>query len=133
MIRSTRIPAILNKVCDDVLESCLLVTAEGELLGVSHAAASPPLQNPADLTSLLADIASQYQRLGEDFGRSSHMNCLVLEMEQRVVGISACSGIDCLVVGLAPSDAPLGLLRARLQALAAYVQDSLSTLTEGGS
>lgn len=140
MIRSTRIPSILNKVCDETIESCLLITAEGELLGVSHhtpsdSTASTTLpHHPSDLTSLLADIASQYQQLGEDYYSSQQqphnsMNCLILELEERVVGIAACAGIDCLVVGLGPSDAPLGLLRARLQALATYVQESLSSLT----
>ena len=134
MIRSTCIPSVLNRICDDTIVSALLVTADGELLGASS---KNNTKNSESFGTLLADIAMDYQRLGEEFAAvddvhcsKSHMQCLLLEMDQGLIGISACVGIDCFVVAVAKPHAPPGLLKARLQTLATHVQESISTLTE---
>jgi hypothetical protein len=78
-----------------------------------------------------------YQRLGEEYAgidatqrSKSHMQCLLLELDLGLVGVSSCLGTDCLVLAVAKSDAPPGLLKARLQTVAVYVQEALSTITE---
>ena len=111
MIRSTHIPIILNRICDDTrIRSALLVTADGELLGASATVALtsplPQLPPPESLGTLLTDIAWDYQRLGEEYATlhpdttstttasssssSSTMECIFLEMEYGTVGISSC-------------------------------------------
>jgi hypothetical protein len=133
MIRSTRIPSVLNRICDDSVMSALLVTADGELLGASN---KNPQRNPESFGTLLADIAIDYHRLGEEFSAvddnaerpKSHMECLLIEMDLGLVGITSCSG--CFVIAVAKPDTPPGLMKARLQTLAVHVQESLSALTE---
>jgi hypothetical protein len=135
MIRSTRIPYVLNRICDDTIVSALLVTVDGELLGASTKTIQ---KNPESFGTLVADIALDYHRLGEEFAAAdgvvhrskSFMQCLLIEMDLGLVGVAACSGIDCFVVAVAKADAPPGLVKARLQTLAIHVQESLSTLTE---
>ena len=134
MIRSTCIPSVLNRICDDTIVSALLVTADGELLGASSKNAQ---KNAEAFGTLLADIALDYHRLGVEFAAAddvhrskSHMQCLLLEMDLGLVGIASCSGIDCFVIAVAKPDAPPGLVKARLQTLAVHVQESLSILTE---
>ena len=134
MIRSCRIPPVLNRICDETIHSTLLVTNDGELLGSST---NNQTKDPEAFGTLVADIAMDYVRLGQDFAdvdavqrNKSHMQCLLIEMEQGLIGISSCLGIDCLVIAVAKHDAPPGWVKARLQALAVYVQEALSTLTE---
>ena len=143
MIRSCRIPQILSRICDDsVIESAMLVTSDGELLGTTSTTFVNPegqRESMEHLGTLIADIAVDYQRLGEEYGtidstttlsKKSHLQCLLLEMEQGLIGVSGCVGIDCFVIGLAGPSAPPGMIKAKLQALAEHVQEALSPLTE---
>lgn len=154
MIRSCRIPPILNRVCDDVIHSAFLVTADGELLGSStkkstlalfppNATEGSPTSSSStvaveNLGTLIADIAVDYQRLGEEYlgldgqqrSNKSSLQCLLMELELGLVAVSSCGGFDCLVIAIASPTAPLGLLKARLQTLALYVQEALSPLAE---
>ena len=217
MIRSTRIPPILNRICDDVVHSALLVTADGELLGASTKRSAASLFPPTAVTSttdnnnnnnnntidmmdnlgtLIADIAVDYQRLGEEYvgiennhnnnnnknggtsssqqqqqqqqqqqnqlsrgssgsggnnttasgssnitntnnntntniGKSSsQLQCLLVELELGLVAVSSCGSFDCLVIAIAAPNAPLGVLKAKIQTLAVYVQEALSPLAE---
>lgn len=138
MIRSTRIPYVLNRILDDTIESALLVTMDGELLGASNKTMQ---KNPESFGTLLADIALDYHRLGEEFAAAaaaddshdrskSFMQCLLIEMDMGVIGVAVCAGIDCFVIAVAKPNAPLGLLKSRLECLARHVQESFSTLTE---
>ena len=172
MIRSTHIPIILNRICDETtIRLALLVTADGELLGTSSASSRrmppvlsqtlpPPLPSPESLGTLLADIAWDYQRLGEEFvllndstncchndmdhddpvttttpTLVSQMECVFLEMEYGIVGISACNDhhhtndhntttIGCFVMVIATPEAPLGWIRQRLQTVTTHIQES---------
>jgi predicted regulator of Ras-like GTPase activity (Roadblock/LC7/MglB family) len=126
MIRSCRIPAVLNRICSDHIQTALLVTLDGELLGSSTSS----MHDPETLGSLVAEIALDYQRLGEDLADSakSQMQALFLQTDNCLIGVCPC--LDCLVIGLAEPGAPPGLVKARLQALAAHVQEGLLLLTE---
>mmetsp|Transcript_18828 Transcript_18828/g.24236 ORF Transcript_18828/g.24236 Transcript_18828/m.24236 type:complete len:138 (-) Transcript_18828:155-568(-) len=135
MIRSCRIPFVLNRICDESIPSALLVTFEGEILGESTS--FPHHKDPSAFGTLVADIASDYQRAGEDYAAidtvqrsKSHLQCLLIEMDGGCIGVSACAGIDCFVIAVAKPDTPPGVLKGRLQSLASFVQDSMSTLTE---
>ena len=213
MIRSCRIPSVLSRICtDNVIQTALLVTTDGELLGSTATTFLSPdgttKESIESLGTLIADIAVDYSRLGEEYanldpggivppsnntagvvpaatptgggasvsssannsissssvakgqqqqhqqpqqpssssssqqqqpqqqptpGKSSHMQCLLLELELGLVAVSACVGVDCMVIAIASPSAPLGTVRARLQAITAHVQEALSPLamTEG--
>lgn len=136
MIRSCSIPPVLNRICDEKIHTAILVTTDGELMGSSTKYAHR-VKDPEALGTLLADIGVDYVRLGEEYAgvdavqrSKSHMQCLLMEMELGVVGVSCCAGLELLVIAVGDADVPLGMLKARLQALAGYVQESLSSLTE---
>ena len=165
MIRSTHIPIILNRICDDRhILSALLVTADGELLGSAAAMAGTAatttrrLPSPESLGTLLADIAWDYHRLGDELATllvrdepnsnaavPSKMECLFMELEEGMVGISSCCmtstscsssssssssdsshAVGCFVMVICTPDAPLGWVRQRLQTVTNHIQDSLS-------
>ena len=198
MIRSCRIPNLLKRICDyndnngGVIRTAILCTADGELLGstastfvgsnnsshtVTTTTASnnnntplpPKVESVDSLGTLIADIAVDYARLGDEYtaldlgyhgtdginhGNRSHPNaqnnsnssgggdsgvpstkrntlqCLFLEMELGLIGVSACPGVDCLVIAIASPDAHLGSVKSRLQTIATYVTEALSPLTE---
>lgn len=135
MLRSARIPDVLDRICDgNMILQSLLVTADGELLGCSS---SSNVKTSANFGTLVGDIATDYQRLGEEYAavdeqnkNPSHLQCLLLEMDLGIVAVTACSGIDCFVVAVASRETPPGLVKARLQALSVHVQEALQTLTE---
>ena len=175
MIRSGSIPPVLNRICDNNIHSALLVTPDGELMGVSsnfnnnntttttttnhHNTTSNNnnnniLSDPEAIGTLLADIGVDYQKLGQELRSSSsssnsnsnnnnHLQCLLMELDLGMIGISSCSldgsgggssGMDdycLLVIAIAKPETPPGLLKAKLLALAAHVQESFSPLTEG--
>ena len=66
-------------------------------------------------------------------GRPSHLQCLFLELELGLVAASTCVGLDCMVIAIASPSAPLGMVKARLQAITEYVQEALSPLTTDAS
>lgn len=145
MIRSCRIPPVLNRICDDKIPAALLVTMDGELLGASDR--FPHHKDPESFGTLVAEIAADYNNCGAEYvavdegntaihharSNKSHLQCLLIEMDGGMIGVSACLGIDCFVVAVAKPHAPPGLVKARLLSLAAHVQESLSTLTESAA
>ena len=138
MIRSCSIPPVLNRICDDTIHSALLVTTDGELLGASTKNNnSNRIKDPQALGALIADMGVDYMRLGEELAAvdavqrsKSHMRCVLLELELGVVGVAACLGIDCLVIAVADADVPLGQMKAKLEGLSTFVQESFSSLSE---
>ena len=70
MIRACRIGPILNRICmddKDGITCALLVTFDGEILGESTIHPQQHSQDPSFFGTLVADIASDYQRAGEDY------------------------------------------------------------------
>eukprot|EP00934_Nitzschia_sp_Nitz4_P006022 Nitzschia sp. Nitz4//scaffold15_size197535//158997//159431//NITZ4_001601-RA/size197535-processed-gene-0.95-mRNA-1//-1//CDS//3329537784//6012//frame0 len=142
MIRSARIPTILSRItADHVIQSAVLVTSDGELLGATSqtfVGADGTRESMEHLGTLIADIAVDYQRLGDEYvqvtptseKKKSHLQCLLLEMEYGLVAVSACAGVDCLVIGIAAPDAPMGMIKARLQAMTEHVQEALAPLQD---
>jgi len=205
MIRSCRIPSVLQRICtDNVIQTALLVTTDGELLGSTATTFVSPdgttKESIESLGTLIADIAVDYSRLGEEYAnldpvppaaismqqqqqqqqpgsgastggastatagsassaasvpsasvpggvsssntataannnnnnassnKKSHLQCLLLELELGLVAVSTCVGVDCMVIAIAAPSAPLGSVRARLQAITAHVQEALSPL-----
>jgi hypothetical protein len=145
MIRSARIPGILSRIASDhVIQTAVMVTGDGELLGATSNTFISPDGSTRDsmesLGTLIADIAVDYQRLGEEYAllepsatpapKKSHLQCLLLEFDHGLVAISSCVGVDCLVIGIAAPNAPMGMIKARLQAITEHVQEALAPLTE---
>ena len=133
MIRACRIPPVLNRVCDESIPSALLVTFNGEIIGESTK--FPHHKDPAFFGTLVADIALDYQRAGEDYAsieaskiQKSHLQSVLIEMEGGTVGISACSKVDIFAIAVARPDTPPGLLKARLEQLTLFVEESLSEM-----
>ena len=187
MIRSCRIPSVLQRICtDNIIQTALLVTTDGELLGSTAttfiSADGTSKESIESLGTLIADIAIDYMQLGNEYANldiggggdtaaaagtstptsaaaaaaaattssssssssaqqqqppnggskkssSSHLQCLFLEMEFGLVAVSACVGVDCMVIAIAAPTAPLGSVKARLHAITEYVQESFSPLT----
>ena len=138
MIRSGRIPPVLNRICDEQIPTALLVTTDGELLGSSNRFPPPRggTVNAESLGTLLADIAVDYKRLGEEYAaateerRPSHLDALLISFQGGLAGAAACESLDCFVLALAKADTPPGLLKARLRSLADHVQESMSLLMD---
>eukprot|EP00531_Pseudo-nitzschia_arenysensis_P013752 CAMPEP_0116134672 /NCGR_PEP_ID=MMETSP0329-20121206/10776_1 /TAXON_ID=697910 /ORGANISM="Pseudo-nitzschia arenysensis, Strain B593" /LENGTH=192 /DNA_ID=CAMNT_0003629409 /DNA_START=187 /DNA_END=765 /DNA_ORIENTATION=- len=181
MIRSARIPSVLRRICtDNVIQTALLVTTDGELLGSTATTFLSPdgttKESIESLGTLIADIAVDYGKLGEEYANldppktihttssggasvasanssnsqtghqspavptqqqqpqsnnnnnKSHLQCLFLELELGLVAVSACVGVDCMVIAIAAPFAPLGTIKARLLAITAHVQEALSPL-----
>jgi hypothetical protein len=89
MLRSSRIPTLLNRICTDGIVSSYLITIDGELLGCSniqpHSTSSSsnpkntsPISpedsedprstwenmDPSDIGALVAEVVEDYKRLG---------------------------------------------------------------------
>ena len=133
MIRSGRIPPVLNRICDEQIPTAMLVTTDGELLGTSNLYPNKAI-NAESLGTLLADIAVDYKRLGEEYAaaaekRSSHLDGLLISFQGGLCGAASCEP-DCFVLAVAKPDTPPGLLKARLRSLADHVQESMSLLME---
>lgn len=154
MIRSARVPSILSRITSDqVIQTAILVTTDGELLGSTSSTFVSPVDGSKEsienIGTLLADIAIDYQRLGDDYSqlennagtgtgasmggvpppkKPSHLQCLLLEFDQGLIGVSTCAGVDYLVIGIAAPDAPMGMIKARLQLMAEHVQEALAPL-----
>ncbi len=119
------------------------MTADGELLGATSQTFVTPdgstKESIESLGTLIADIAVDYQRLGEEYvhledtsgtPKKSHLQCLLLELDHGLVAVSSCVGVDCFVIGITTPNAPMGMIKARLQAITEHVQEALAPLTE---
>mmetsp|Transcript_9797 Transcript_9797/g.13805 ORF Transcript_9797/g.13805 Transcript_9797/m.13805 type:complete len:144 (-) Transcript_9797:142-573(-) len=140
MIRSCRIPPLLSRICGDGIDAALVVTNDGELLGSAQSPKSASMMEPDEVAhagSLVTEIAMDYSRLGNELelldptlrAVKNSIQCLIMELDMGLVAVSS-AGSDCLVIALADPNAPHGMLKARLTALASHVQEALSPLTE---
>lgn len=111
MIRSSRIPSVLNRVCKDdpLIENTMLLTVHGELLGASSCTAP---------TWALSKIWEEYDH------NNTNLNCLLLEMEEGILTVMPVGNV--LVVTQSRPEAPLGQVHVRAKLLAAHVQEALS-------
>eukprot|EP00977_Amphora_coffeiformis_P007721 scaffold1690_cov182-Amphora_coffeaeformis.AAC.78 len=150
MIRSCRIPAVLNRICDEQIPTAMLVTLDGELLGTSNINSNnnnntvnpvfgTMIKDADSFGTLLADIAVEYKKLGDEYAAASDttttttrtMDTLLLHFDSgATAAVAACPTIDCFVLAVATPGTPPGLLRARLRSLADHVQESMSLLME---
>ena len=128
MIRSCRIPPSLSRICGEGIQAALLVTTDGELLGASYPLPAELEKSVSQVGSLVTEIAADYSRLGHELN-SSELQFLILELELNTVAVSS-AGSDWLVICICDRDAPHGMLKARLQALASQVQEALTPLQE---
>ena len=95
------------------------------------------------LSHIITKRSVDYSRMGEEYSaldissagdqskKPPHLQCLLLELELGLVAVSMCSGVDCMVIAIAAPNAPLGNVKARLQAITEYVQEALSPLATG--
>lgn len=127
MIRSGKIPPLLSRVCGDGIEAALLVTTDGELLGTSFPLDETLEKSIAQVGSLVTEIAADYARLGHELDSPS-LQYLSLELELNTVAVASATN-ECLVICICSPDAPHGRTKARLQALALQVQESLTPLS----
>lgn len=128
MIRSCRIPPMLSRICGDGVEAALLVTTDGELLGVSHPLPETLEKTISEVGSLVTEVFADYARLGVELD-SPHLQFLTIELELNTVAVSS-AGSDCLVICVCAPKTPQGMIKARLQALASHVQEALTPLQE---
>jgi predicted regulator of Ras-like GTPase activity (Roadblock/LC7/MglB family) len=135
MIRSNRIPPVLNRICGNGIETAILVTADGELLGTSSSAIYYNNNKKkaaglllADQATLITDICSDYGRMGQEL-RQRQLNFVSFELDQGTVGVAS-AGPDCFVIAIATTNVAPGLLKARLTACAGYVQEAFTPLVE---
>lgn len=85
MLKSSRIPPLLNRICQNGISSAYLITTDGALLGASSSstttseitsASSSPLtsssfhlhhpMDPSDLAALVAEVVEDYRKLGSE-------------------------------------------------------------------
>jgi len=217
MIRSCRIPAVLRRICGNntedtaaAIQVALLVSTDGELLGSTATTFVGPdgtSESIESLGALIADIAVDYSKLGEEYANldppnynnnnttiytagssgsvtgasvssagynsannsannspmpnrkvatpasttstltpastpipnmpqiqpSSHLQCLLLELELGLVAVSMCRGVDCMVIAICSPNAPLGMVKARLQTIVTHVQEALAPVAMSSS
>ena len=110
------------------MEAALLVTTDGELLGVSHPLPEKLEKNITEVGSLVTEVFADYARLGIELD-SPQLQFLTLELELNTVAVSS-AGSDCLVIAVCAPKTPQGMTKARLQALASQVQEALTPLQE---
>ena len=125
MIRSRQVPPLLSRICGDGIQSASIMTSDGELLGSSYRRHS---ESHGDRVSLVADLTADYVRLGAEL-RQRQLYYLQVELSKGIIGVAS-AGPDCFVTAFADPTVPTGMLKARLTACAAHVQEAFTPLTE---
>lgn len=142
MLKSSRIPPLLNRVCNNGISSAYLITSDGALLGASSS--SSHNIDPSDLAALVAEVVEDYKRLGSELSMikkkddttannlssstSSSMEekkeklCVLIQLEKGLLGIASATD-SSYVVALGES-VQHGWLKMQLQALAGHVRES---------
>lgn len=110
------------------LPTALLVTTDGELLGTSYPLPESLEKSISQVGSLVTEIAADYTRLGHELD-SPQLDFLSLELQQHTVAVASATS-DCLVICICSPQAPHGMYKARLEALALQVQEALSPLSQ---
>ena len=111
MIRTSRIPPLLSRICDENITSAFFLTSDGELLGcysslsnnkepasnadgdLSHSQSQERKQlNASSIGALVSEVAEDYRRIGKGMGLQQNnpsggaaqgldLNCLLIEMD----------------------------------------------------
>lgn len=116
---------MLHRISGNGILAAMVVSADGELLGTSYRKNS---ELNADRATLITDMVLDYIRLGTELHQFK-LKYVEMEMSQGTIGVAS-AGPDCFVVALAEQTVAPGLLKSRVLACAAHVQDSFMPVTE---
>ena len=125
MIRSSQIPSLLHRICGNGIVAAMVVTADGELLGSSYRKHSEQI---ADRATLITDVILDYIRLGTELHQFK-LQYVEMEMSHGTIGVAS-AGPEFFIIALAEDTVASGLLKSRVLACAAHVQDSFMPITD---
>jgi predicted regulator of Ras-like GTPase activity (Roadblock/LC7/MglB family) len=125
MIRSSQIPSLLHRISGNGIIAAMVVTADGELLGTSYRKHSERI---SDTATLITDVILDYIRLGTELHQFK-LQYVEMEMSHGTIGVAS-AGPECFVIALAEETVASGLLKSRVLACGAHVQDSLMPMTD---
>ncbi|OQR82211.1 hypothetical protein THRCLA_23230 [Thraustotheca clavata] len=136
MIRAKVLPEVLRQGLGDGVTATLLMTIDGALMGsvgmISPSPANPNAVKPAvDMKvvgAIAANVWSEYEHSSKDAFPTEELHTLFLEFEKDKYMAVTSAGSGYLICLLSEGEAPMGILKKKLQTLQPYLKESLQQI-----
>ena len=125
MLRPETLEKILSRTNTGGIKCTLLLNKDGTLVSASGSWGQEDYQVIASLASGLWSTYEKARKLPQAPNRQPKLNCLVLEYENGLVGMTVLEGSSMLVCCLAENVEEMGLVRRKVITIAECINESM--------
>ncbi|KAJ1619676.1 hypothetical protein T492DRAFT_1083953 [Pavlovales sp. CCMP2436] len=126
LLRPKVLPEVLGAANVDGIQTTMLVTHNGNLMGYSGVHSQ---QEAIKIGAIACNVWHSHSTPADTFADAGTLRCLIIDLELGRLVVSPTT--DHLVVCHAAPDAPIGMVKAKAQAVALHLQQPLSQITRG--
>ncbi|ETV79855.1 hypothetical protein H257_07069 [Aphanomyces astaci] len=132
MIRAKVLPTVLNQILSDGITAAFLMTSDGALLGtvgsMNIEVSSLPVVDNKVVGAIVANVWGEYAESAKEIFADETLQVLFLHFDQNKSLAIASAGTGYLVCAYSDGTAPMGLVKARLQALQPFLKGALQQI-----
>ena len=117
MLKAKALPALLSQINTDGVETTMLFSDDGALLGTAGSSDVANRVEPKVVAAIMANVWTDFERAGQSTlqaPRKQSLDCLLIEVAQ--IRVAATKVADKYVLCACGSGAELGLLRLKARA-----------------
>ncbi|ETV95967.1 hypothetical protein H310_10623 [Aphanomyces invadans] len=132
MIRAKVLPTVLSQILGDGITATFLMTSEGALLGsvgsMDIEVSSLPVVDNKVVGAIVSNVWGEYAESAKEIFTDEALQVLFLHFDKGKSLSIASAGTGYLVCAYSDGTAPIGLVKARLQALQPFLKDALQQI-----
>ncbi|KAG3117511.1 hypothetical protein JG687_00002905 [Phytophthora cactorum] len=127
MLRAKVLPEVLGQIVGDSITACMLVTLEGALVG---SVGDGEAVDHKVVGAIASHTWGEYLHAGKEANPTGDLRTMLVELEASDRGRLAMTvaGKNFLLCAYSSTDAPTGLLKAKVETLGAYLTASLDQI-----
>ncbi|KAL3660618.1 hypothetical protein V7S43_014373 [Phytophthora oleae] len=124
MLRAKVLPEVLGQIVGDGINACMLMTLEGALVG---SVGDGETVDHKVVGAIASHTWGEYLHAGKEANPTGDLRTMLVELERGRLAMTV-AGKSFLLCAYSGTDAPAGLLKAKVEALGAYLSASLDQI-----
>ncbi|CAI5740057.1 unnamed protein product [Peronospora destructor] len=124
MLRAKALPEVLGQMVGDGITACMLMTLEGAL--VSSVGDGDTVDHKV-VGAIASHTWGEYLHAGKEANPTGDLRSMLVELERGRLAMTM-AGKNFLLCAYSSTDAPAGLLKAKVETLGTYLSASLDQI-----
>ncbi|CAI5735857.1 unnamed protein product [Hyaloperonospora brassicae] len=124
MLRAKVLPEVLGQIVDDEVTACILMTLEGALVG---SVGEKEAVDHKVVGAIASHTWGEYVHAGREANPAGELRTMLMELEHGRLAMTV-AGKAFLLCAYSGTDAPAGLLKAKVETLGTFLSASLDQI-----